>query len=143
MFAFFVCCLSRSAVFHYIMTTYTQTEQDKLLQLPEAVQRILEEYPSVAENYLRASLLPTFPETHQFGLFEVYYDGEDVPALAVKDAVFMSTPRETEADPTIIEVMGDEDVVFIEVADAVILKRISGDLPAIDSIGVKQEVHHG
>lgn len=137
MFAFFVCCLSRSAVFHYIMTTYTQTEQDKLLQLPAAVQRILKDYPSVAENYLRASLLPHFPETHQFGLFEVYYDGADVPALAVKDAVFRSTPREIEAAPTIIEVMGDEDVVFIEVADIVILKRFPGDLPVISSIGVK------
>lgn len=125
------------------MVTFTQAEQNKLLQLPKAVQRILQEYPSVAENYLRASSLPVLPESHQFGLFEVYYDGADIPTLVVKDTVFTSNKRETETDPIIIEVMGDDDVVFIEVADTVILKRFPGNLPTIDSIGIKQEVNHG
>lgn len=125
------------------MITFTQAEQDKLLQLPEAVQRILEAYPSVAENYLRASSLPAFPESHQFGLFEVYYDCADIPALMVKDTVLTRNKTETEADPTIIEIMGDEDVVFIKVADTIILKRIPCALPEICSIYVDLEVNHG
>lgn len=119
------------------MITFTQNEQNLLLQLPDKVQCILRDHPSVAENYLKECTLPDFPKDHQFDLFEVYYDCADLPALVIKNSALTSNRRAPEATPNIIEMMGDQGVVFIQVGDSVILNRIPGNVPEINSVVVQ------
>lgn len=119
------------------MTTFTPNEQSLLLQLPDKVQCILRDYPSVAQSYLNECTLPVFSRDHQFDLFEVYYDCAELPALVIKNSALTSNQRAPEVAPTIIEMMGDQGVVFIQVGDSVILNRIPGNVPEINSVVVQ------
>lgn len=116
---------------------FTLTEQAALSKLPQEVQRTLEDYPSVAENYLMARSLPVLTEEYEFGLLEIYYNCADIPALAIKDGVLSTNKPESEQVPTIIEGMGDDGLVFIQVSDHVILNRVQGRFPEIKSVLVE------
>ena len=116
---------------------FTPTEQAVLSKLPQEVQRTLEDYPTVAENYLMARVLPVLTESHEFGLFEIYYDCADLPALAIKDGVLTTNKQNSDQAPTIIEGMGDDGVVFIQVSDHVILNRVKGQFPEVKSVLVE------
>lgn len=97
------------------MSKLTPAQQYALLQLHEEVQQTLENYPSVLENYLMARSLPKLNKGHKFGLFEIYYDCAELPALAVKNGELSTNKLNSEREPTIVEVMGDDGVVFIQV----------------------------
>ena len=116
------------------MSKLTPVQQDALLELHEEVRHTLESYPSVLENYLMARSLPILSKEHKFGLFEFYYDCAEIPAFAVKNGVLSTNKLDSEQVPTIIEVMGDQDVVFIQVSGHVILNRVQGDLPEVKAV---------
>lgn len=112
-------------------------EQDALSKLPQEVQRTLKDYPSVATNYLMARSLPALTEGHNFGLFEIYYDCADTPALAIKDGVLTINQPKSEQTPIIIEGISDNGIVFIQVKDCVILNRIQCKPPEIKFLSVE------
>lgn len=116
---------------------FTPTEQAILSKLPYEVQRTLKEYPTVAENYLMARSLPVLAENHEFGLFEIYYDCADIPALAISGGVLTTNKSNSDTAPTIIEGMGDDGAVFIQVKERVILNRVQGDFPEVKSVLVE------
>lgn len=116
---------------------FTLTEQAALSKLPQEVQRTLADYPSVAENYLMARLLPALTKEHKIGLLEFYYDCAHIPAIAIKDGVLTTNKPESDQVPIILEGMGDEDVVFIQVVGHVILNRVQGHLPEVKSVLVE------
>lgn len=118
---------------------FTPTEQAVLSKLPQEVQRILEDYPTVAENYLTAQSLPVLTENHEFGLFEIYYDCADTPVIAIKDGVLANNKPNSDSVPTIIECMDADDAVFIQVRDLVILNRVQGHFPEVKSVLVEIE----
>lgn len=116
---------------------FNSTEQATLSKLAPEIQRILEEYPTVAENYLMAQALPILAENYEFGLFEIYYDCADIPALAIKDGVLTANKPNCDTVPTIIEGMGDDGAVFIQVKERVILNRVKGRFPEVKSVLVE------
>jgi len=116
---------------------FTPTEQAALSLLPQEVQRILEKYPTVAENYLMAQALPVLTEEHEFGLFEIYYDCADEPAIAILGGVLNTNKSDTDTKPTIIEGMGDDGAVYIQVKEHVILNRVNGRFPEVKSVLVE------
>jgi hypothetical protein len=117
------------------MLTFTPTEESLLKALPKPVQQAMIHYPSVAENYLRCHALPLVPEGHPFNFFEIYYDCQELPILDIKQGVSRPTsPRTSNQPPVIIEMVGDDDVVFIQVAGHVILNRTNGNLPDIYTV---------
>lgn len=116
---------------------FTPTEQAVLSKLPQEVQRMLEEYPSVARNYLIAQSLPLLTENYKLELFEIYYDCADFPALAIKNGVLTTAKPNLDTAPTIIEGMGDDGAVFIQVRDRVILNRVQGNFPEVKSVLVE------
>lgn len=116
---------------------FTPTEQAVLSKLPPEVQQTLKEYPTVAQNYLMARALPVLTQSNEFGLFEIYYDCADIPAIAIKDGVLTTNKPNSDEAPTIIEGMGDDGAVFIQVSDHVILNRVQGHLPEVKSVLVE------
>ena len=116
---------------------FTPTEQAVLSKLPQEVQRTLKDYPSVAQNYLMARSLPVLTENYKLGLFEIYYDCADIPALAIKKGVLTTNKINGDTPPTIIEGMGDDGVVFIQVKESVILNRVGGQFPEVRSVLVE------
>ena len=116
---------------------FTPTEQTVLSKLPQEVQRTLSEYPSVAQNYLMAQSLPVLTENYKLGLFEIYYDCADLPALAIKNGVLTTNKTNCDTPPTIVEGMGDDGAVFIQVRDRVILNRVQGHFPEVKSVLVE------
>ena len=116
---------------------FTPTEQTVLSKLPQEVQRTLEKYPSVAQNYLMAQSLPVLTENYKLGLFEIYYDCADLPALAIKNGVLTTNKTNCDTPPTIVEGMGDDGAVFIQVRDRVILNRVQGHFPEVKSVLVE------
>jgi len=140
MFGFEFQLLPRSTLFRVLklmMLPFTPTEQAELSRLPQEVQRTLEDYRSVAENYLLGRSLPVLTEGHKFGLLEIYYDCAVTPVLAIKDGVLTTNQPESEQIPTIIEGMSDDGIVFIQVNERVILNRIQCDLPEIKFLPVE------
>ena len=118
---------------------FTPTEEAVLSKLPQEVQRILKDYPTVVENYLMARSLPVLAQRNELGLFEIYYDCADLPALAIKDGVLTTNKPNSDEAPTIIEGMGDDGIVFIQVEDHVILNRVKGRFPEVKSVLVEVE----
>lgn len=116
---------------------FTPTEQAVLSKLPQEVQRTLKDYPTVAENYLMARSLSVITKSNEFGLFEIYYDCADIPALAIKDGVLNTNKSNSDEAPTIIEGMSDDGAVFIQVSEHVILNRIQCQLPEIKFLPVE------
>ena len=116
---------------------FTPTEQAVLSKLPPEVQRTLEDYPTVAENYLLARSLPVLTQSNEFGLFEIYYDCADIPAIAIKDGALTTNKLNSDEVPTIIEGMNDDGAVFIQVSEHVILNRIQCQLPQIKFLAVE------
>ncbi len=116
---------------------FTPTEQAALSKLPQEVQQTLSDYPSVAENYLMALSLPVLTEDHELGLFEIYYDCADLPAIAIFGGVLTTNKSDSDTEPTIIEGMGDDGVVFIQVREHVILNRVQGRFPEVKSLLVE------
>lgn len=116
---------------------FTPTEQTVLSKLPQEVQLTLEEYPSVAENYLMARSLPELDQSNEFELFEIYYDCANIPAMAIKKGVLTTNKINCDTPPTIIEGMGDDGAVFIQIRDCVILNRVQGHFPQVKSVLVE------
>ncbi|PSB24507.1 hypothetical protein [Chlorogloea sp. CCALA 695] len=116
---------------------FTPTEQTVLSKLPQEVQRILKDYPTVVENYLMARSLPVLAQSNELGLFEIYYDCADIPAMAIKKGVLTTNKINGDTPPTIIEGMGDDGAVFIQVGDCVILNRVGGHFPEVRSVLVE------
>jgi hypothetical protein len=116
---------------------FTPIEQTVLSKLPQEVQRTLEEYPSVAQNYMIAKSLPVLVQSNELELFEIYYDCADIPALAIKKGVLTTNKINCDTQPTIIEGMGDDGAVFIQVGDCVILNRVQGHFPQVKSVLVE------
>ena len=116
---------------------FTPTEQTVLSKLPQEVQRILKDYPTVVENYLMARALPMLTQSNELGLFEIYYDCADLPAIAIKDGVLTTNKTNGDNAPTIIEGMSDDGAVFIQVRESVILNRVGGHFPEVKSVLVE------
>lgn len=116
---------------------FTSTEQAVLSKLPQEVQLTLKDYPTVAENYLMARSLPVLTENYKLGLFEIYYDCADFPALAIKNGVLTTNKTNCDTQPTIVEGMGDDGAVFIQVKERVILNRVGGHFPEVKSVLVE------
>lgn len=116
---------------------FTPTEQAVLSKLPQEVQQTLKDYPTVAQNYLMGRSLPVLTQSNEFGLFEIYYDCADIPAIAIKDGVLTTNKLNSDEAPTIIEGMNDDGVVFIQVSEHVILNRIQCQLPQIKFLPVE------
>ena len=116
---------------------FTPTEQTVLSKLPQEVQRILKDYPTVVENYLMARSLPVLDQSNELGLFEIYYDCADIPAMAIKKGVLTTNKINGDTPPTIIEGMGDDGAVFIQVRDCVILNRVGGHFPEVRAVLVE------
>lgn len=116
---------------------FTLAQQAVLSKLPQEVQQILEKYPTVAENYLTALSLPVLAEGYELELFEIYYDLADVPAMAIKKGVLTTNKINYDTTPTIIEGMGDDGAVFIQVGERVILNRVQGHFPEVKSVLVE------
>ncbi|PSB24692.1 hypothetical protein [Chlorogloea sp. CCALA 695] len=116
---------------------FTPTEQTVLSKLPQEVQRTLSEYPSVAQNYLMARSLPVLTENYKLELFEIYYDCADLPALAIKKGVLTTNETNCDTPPTIVEGIGDDGAVFIQVRERVILNRVRGHFPEVKSVLVE------
>ena len=116
---------------------FTPTEQAILSKLPQEVQRTLEDYPAVAQNYLMARALPMLTQSNELGRFEIYYDCADLPAIAIKDGVLTTNKTNGDTAPTIIEGIGDDGAVFIQVRDCVILNRVQGHFPEVKSVLVE------
>ena len=93
----------------------TPTQRDAIEGLPLEVQQTLENYPSVVQNYIIGQLLPRLNEGHKYNLYEVYYDCAATPTVVVKNEVLTTNERDSDRRPTIVEAMGDDGVVFIEV----------------------------
>jgi hypothetical protein len=85
-------------------------QQAMLSNLPQEVQRTLEDYPSVAQNYMIARSLPVLVQSNELELFEIYYDCADIPAMAIKKGVLTTNKINYDTPPTIIEGMGDDGV---------------------------------
>lgn len=135
MFGFWFQLLSQLNLYRGVM--FNLTEQAVLSKLPPEVQRILEDYPTVVENYLTARSLPVLNEGHEFGLFEIYYDCADLPAIAISGGVLTTNKSNSDITPTIIEGMGDDGAVFIQVGERVILNRVQGRFPEVKSVLVE------
>lgn len=116
---------------------FNLTEQAALSKLPQEVQQTLEKYPSVAQNYLTALSLPVLSEDYELGLFEIYYDCADDPAMTIKKGVLTTNEPNSDTAPTIIEGMGDDGAVFIQVGERVILNRVQGHFPQVKSVLVE------
>ncbi len=116
---------------------FTPTEEAVLSKLPQEVQLTLKDYPTVAQNYLMAQSLPVLTENYKLGLFEIYYDCADLPALAIKNGVLTTNKINGDTPPTIIEGIGDDGAVFIQVRDYVILNRVRGQFPEVRSVLVE------
>jgi hypothetical protein len=112
-------------------------QQAMLSNLPQEVQRTLEDYPSVAQNYMIARSLPVLVQSNELELFEIYYDCADIPAMAIKKGVLTTNKINYDTPPTIIEGMGDDGAVFIQVGDCVILNRVQGRFPEVKSVLVE------
>lgn len=115
----------------------TLAEQAILSKLPQEVQLTLKDYPTVAENYLTAQSLPVLTENYKLRLFEIYYDRADFPALAIKNGVLTTNKPNCDTQPTIIEGMGDDGAVFIQVRERVILNRVRGHFPEVKAVLVE------
>lgn len=116
---------------------FNLAQQAVLAKLPQEVQQTLEKYPTVAENYLTALSLPVLNEGYEFGLFELYYDCADIPAISIKNGVLTTNKPDSEAAPIIIEGKGDDGTVFIQVKERVILNRVQGQFPEVKSVLVE------
>ncbi len=116
---------------------FTPIEQAVLSKLPQEVQLTLKDYPTVAENYLMAQSLPVLTENYKLGLFEIYYDCADFPALTIKNGVLTTNKTNYDTPPTIVEGMGDDGAVFIQVRERVILNRVGGHFPEVKSVLVE------
>ncbi len=106
--------------------------------LPVAVQAAFREFPSVAENFLFAREFPDLPKGYEYEAFEVYYDREDEPRIHIERGVSVATPKErTKTPPRIIEIMDATTFIFIQVDGHVILNRMNGNMPQLNSIRVE------
>ena len=114
----------------------TPDEQATLDALPREVQFALSEYPSIVENYLRVSALPKLSKDEGCRIFEVYYDCEDCHSLYIENGVMFSADRPINEFPRIIEVMGSDDFVLIQVMGHTIANRLNENVPAVHSVAV-------
>jgi hypothetical protein len=126
------------------MTTETEIaftdEQMAILRtLPASVcETLLNEYPSVAENFLFAREFPDLPKGSEYKAFEVYYDMEDMPRIHIENGVSVAVPKpQVEEAPRIIEIMDEVTFVFIQVDGHVILNRMNGNMPTLKEIQVE------
>ena len=115
----------------------TPEQEIQLLQLPEEVLQIFGDYPEVADNYLRVKDLPNLPDEYQSGLYEIYYDREDLPVMSINKGLLSSRKRDYRIPPNVIQVMTDHDVVYIQVGPHVIHKRFGNALPEVLAVLVQ------
>jgi hypothetical protein len=116
------------------MTTYTEQEQSILKALPTKVQKTLHENPSVAENFLRVRELPDLPKGQECSVFEVYYDCEDSHSICIEKGVIIPNEKPINTNPKIIEIMGLDDFVFIQVNGFPLRDRLNGNMPTVTGI---------
>jgi hypothetical protein len=118
---------------------FTDEQLAILRTLPASVcETLLNEYPSVAENYLFAREFPDLPKGYDYQAFEVYYDLEDMPRIHIERGVSVAIPTpQVEEAPRIIEIMNEATFVFIQVDGHVILNRMNGNTPTLNEIQVE------
>jgi hypothetical protein len=118
---------------------FTDEQMAILRTLPASVREtLLNEYPSVAENFLFAREFPDLPKGSEYKAFEVYYDMEDMPRIHIENGVSVAVPKPpVEAAPRIIEIMDEVTFVFIQVDGHVILNRMNGNMPTLNEIQVE------
>lgn len=119
--------------------TFTPEQEAILRTLPKGTQAtLLNEFPSVAENFLFAREFPDLPKGYEYEAFEVYYDMEDMPRIHIEKGVSIAIPKpRAEKPPRIIEIMNEATFVYIQVDDHVILNRMNGNMPTLNSIQVE------
>jgi hypothetical protein len=117
-------------------TTFTEQEQSILNSLPLEVQQTLRENPSVADNFLRIRDLPDLSKDNECSVFEVYYDCEESHSICIENGVIIPNEKPINTNPKIIEIMGLDDFVFIQVNGFPLRNRLNGNMPTVTGIQV-------
>jgi hypothetical protein len=117
-------------------TTFTEKEQSILNTLPTEVQQTLREHPSVAEHFLRVRELPDLPKGQGCSVFEVYYDCEESHSIYIEKGVMFPNEKPINPNPKIVEIMGPDDFVVIQVNGFPLRNRLNGNMPTVTGIRV-------
>jgi hypothetical protein len=115
-------------------TPFMEQEQSILKALPTEVQQTLREHPSVAEHFLRIRELPDLPKGQGCSVFEVYYDCEDSHSICIENGVIIPNEKPINQNPKIIEIMGPDDFVHIQVNGVPLRDRLNGNMPTVTGI---------
>ena len=115
-------------------TQFTEQKQAILSTLPSEVQEILREHPSVAENYLSIYALPDLPKDSGCSSFVVYYDCEESHSICIENGVVIPNDKPINTTPQIIEIMGPDDFVLIQVLGHTLRNRLNGNMPTVTGI---------
>jgi hypothetical protein len=115
----------------------TDEQKSILASLPLQVQRTLDEFPSVAENFLDNRGLPPLPAGVGCKTMEVYYDDLPEPHIHIENGVLVGTPTPLGRTARIIEIIDASNHIYIQVEGHVILNRMNGNEPVLTHIEVE------
>jgi hypothetical protein len=117
--------------------SFTEEQKSILASLPLQVQRTLEEFPSVAENFLDNRGLPPLLGGIGCKTMEVYYNAQPEPCIHIEDGVLVGTSTPLGKPARTIEIIDDRNHIFIQVEGHVLLNRMNGNEPILTYIQVE------